>query len=178
LRRSRRAPPTSSTPAPKRPRPFACRRGRAGLDAPAAPRAPPCPWIDAPAARHARWAAPPANLPAFRGARPSSSSGVLPHPPAGHARTTASTRGHPARRFRLPVVASEDLRLRSFFSLLRSLLRSLLGTVLLLHSQCSLASHFCVCVGCWTQSDLTHYCVPSRTGAKPVGRRVQVGNFV
>jgi hypothetical protein len=85
---------------------------------------PPCPWIDAPAARHARWAAPPANLPAFRGARPSSSSGVLPHPPAGHARTTASTRGHPARRFRLPVVASEDLRLRSFFSLLRSLLRS------------------------------------------------------
>jgi hypothetical protein len=139
---------------------------------------PPCPWIDAPAARHARWAAPPANLPAFRGARPSSSSGVLPHPPAGHARTTASTRGHPARRFRLPVVASEDLRLRSSFSLLRSLLRSLLGTVLLLHSQCSLASHFCVCVGCWTQSDLTHYCVPSRTGAKPVGRRVQVGNFV
>jgi hypothetical protein len=34
---SRRAPRTSSTPAPPRPRPFACRCGRAGLDAPAVP---------------------------------------------------------------------------------------------------------------------------------------------
>jgi hypothetical protein len=166
LRRSRRAPPTSSTPAPKRPRPFACRRGRAGLDAPAAPRAPPCPWIDAPAARHARWAAPPANLPALRGARPSSSSGVLPHPPAGHARTTASTRGHPARRFR-----SLPRKICGLLLELPPLLRSLLGTVLLLHSQFSLARHFC-------SQRVSTMRVITKTGAKPVGRRVQVGKFV
>jgi hypothetical protein len=111
--------------------------------------------------------APPANLPSFCGAQPpagellSSSSGVLPHPPARHARTTASTRGHPARRFRLLVVASEDLRLRRevlyicFFSLLRCKLPPPFAFSVgnrFAAAQCSLASHFCVCVRCWTQS--------------------------
>jgi hypothetical protein len=114
-------------------------------------------------------AAPPANMPAFCGARPPAvelpssssalcSSGALPLPRASPARTTASDRGHPARRFRLPVVASEDLRLRReelyfrFFSLSMQTASPFAFSVGNRFSvaQCLLASHFCICMCCWT----------------------------